>query len=793
MASSENFISKKYSVRSRLLTYILLTSSAVTLVLTLIQLSKDYFADLDYIENRMEEIRISRSETLSQALWNLDNNLIEAGLEGMLPIQDVIYVEISDQPGGDVPIGEAAYKKGEYDPSQAISFTQPLFYEISKNEETATLEAGTRLHLGDLKVVFSKEGIYNRLENKAILILFTQAIKTLLVSSLILLFIYNIITRHLARIANYFEDFDINNPDSTLKFEKKRVPASPEERDELDVVADAINSMSDKVRDHYKEQVKFRNQLQELNESLDHRVKEQTAKLAEEKRQITILLDNMKQAVFRVNTDSKIVAPISEYSKEIFGVDIEGKNVFDVVFSQGDLDTGTQESVRSALHMAYGESSLQWMLSEPTLPLKLRLEKFSKTVRLAYEPLYTSSDELSHILFVLEEVTELERLEEQRKKKDKELALLRSFASTSEKERSDYFSVLSNQLQSVESQLKAPLSKESLTEIYRTLHTIKGNARMLQFDEVAETTHIFENQISSLLDNLKSKLPLEKLEVDKAKQLAKTLREVCVKTANTGVHFFGTALVLATKQGSKGEQNQYHHVLKENLETLQLVVQNIQQRHNSTHVHQISQAVEQLLYVDLRDGFERLPPMVKEISNNLGKRVKLVFEGDNLSVPPSLQKRITDALIQVVRNSLDHGLEPPKERADAGKSKEGLIKVFWQARAGGDLSILIKDDGRGIDTERVLKKAWDIGIIAKDSRPSDKEVIQLIFEPTLSTSEQVSDISGRGVGMTVIGDIVKDLKGQVEVNSVLGRGTEISFVFKGVLPDPLRPLEVKAA
>lgn len=779
--SQSKRISRKFSVRTRLLSAILITSSVVTLILTGIQLTNDYFADLNYIEKRMKEIRVSRTETLAHAVWNLDTGLIEAGLQGMLPIQDVMYVEISDTPDESVPVGEATYKSGKYDPKSAIVFTEPLYHIIDATEETPTLKAGQKLHLGDLRVVFTKEGIYDRLENKAILILATQAIKTLLVSSLILLFIHNIITRHLARIAAYFEQFDINKADSVLEFEKKRRPNNSDERDELDVVKDAINDMGAKVREHYEVQRKYQEHLQQLNESLDHRVKEQTKELAEEKHQITMLLDNMKQSIFRVDKYGKIVAPISQHSQIVFGEDILSRNVFELVFDRSELDDVRKDALKGAMMMAYGENSLQWMLAEPNLPSKLKLKELGKTVRLSYVPLFDDNDELNQVLFVLEDVTDIEILEEQRLKKDKEIALLQSFASATERERAEYFENLALQLTIVDKLLDGPLNELSLVELYRTLHTIKGNARMFRLDDIAQTVHVFETQAAQLLKEARAGQSASDVSRVEAKQHATQLRNVCVVVADTGVKFFGSALPLSSQGEGKSERAMYHQVLKTNIESLRDIVKDLRKYDNRKQILAVEKAVDNLLNVNLRDGVERLVPMVKEISARLNKQVRLEFEGEIISLPPQIQTKISDALVQIVRNSLDHGLEAAEERAAKGKDPEGLVTVSWEALADRDLVLIVKDDGRGINTEKVLKKAWEMGLIPKDQKPSEDEIKQLIFAPSLSTADQVTDISGRGVGMDVIAGVVRQLNGSIHVSSEVGKGTQIRIILKDAL------------
>jgi len=182
--------------------------------------------------------------------------------------------------------------------------------------------------------------------------------------------------------------------------------------------------------------------------------------------------------------------------------------------------------------------------------------------------------------------------------------------------------------------------------------------------------------------------------------------------------------------------------------------------------------------------FQRMPRLVRELAQTLGKEVRLVLEGENTEVDKTIIEELADPLTHMIRNSMDHGLETPNERAEAGKVREGTIKLIAEHRAGR-IVISVTDDGRGINRDRLLAKARSRGLVGADERLAPEEIDQLIFAAGLSTAEQVSDISGRGVGMDVVRRNVESLGGRISVDSEPGRGCKFTLA----LPLTLAVLE----
>ena len=172
--------------------------------------------------------------------------------------------------------------------------------------------------------------------------------------------------------------------------------------------------------------------------------------------------------------------------------------------------------------------------------------------------------------------------------------------------------------------------------------------------------------------------------------------------------------------------------------------------------------------------FGRFRRLIHDLANETGKAIELVTEGETTEVDKTVIERLFDPLVHIIRNSCDHGLEKAEDRLAAGKSANGVIRLSAH-QAGGEVLITITDDGRGIDVERVRAKAEANGLIQPGQAVSEDELLGLIFHPGFSTAAQVTNLSGRGVGMDVVKRTIESLRGSIDVKSVSGQGSTITL------------------
>ncbi len=186
----------------------------------------------------------------------------------------------------------------------------------------------------------------------------------------------------------------------------------------------------------------------------------------------------------------------------------------------------------------------------------------------------------------------------------------------------------------------------------------------------------------------------------------------------------------------------------------------------------LQESVMSIRMIPMATVFSRFPRMLRDVANKLGKKVELVTQGEATELDKGLVEKITDPLTHLVRNSVDHGIEAPADRLAAGKSEHGTITLS-ASHQGGSIVIEVRDDGKGMSREKILRKARERGMDVSDSMP-DSEVWQLIFAPGFSTAEVVTDVSGRGVGMDVVKKNIAALNGSVEIDSAEGYGMRVA-------------------
>ncbi|MDL1986768.1 MAG: chemotaxis protein CheW [Deltaproteobacteria bacterium] len=199
--------------------------------------------------------------------------------------------------------------------------------------------------------------------------------------------------------------------------------------------------------------------------------------------------------------------------------------------------------------------------------------------------------------------------------------------------------------------------------------------------------------------------------------------------------------------------------------------------HTSKIVRELQHMGMSMRMIPLKSTFQKMTRLVRDLSRKVDKNINFVTEGEETEIDRNMVDIVKDPLVHMVRNSVDHGIEMPDVRKKTGKPEYGTVHLSAYHSAGS-VVVEIKDDGKGLDREKLIAKAIERGVISDGNSLSDREVFNLIFEPGFSTAEVVSDVSGRGVGMDVVKRNIETLRGQVEIQSESGKGS----VFKMRLP-----------
>jgi two-component system chemotaxis sensor kinase CheA len=192
------------------------------------------------------------------------------------------------------------------------------------------------------------------------------------------------------------------------------------------------------------------------------------------------------------------------------------------------------------------------------------------------------------------------------------------------------------------------------------------------------------------------------------------------------------------------------------------------------HSRELQERVMAVRMQPIKAVFTRFHRLVRDLNRSLGKSIRLEVSGEETELDKTVIDRIGDPLTHLVRNSVDHGIEPPEVRRELGKPAEGVVRLRAYQQ-GGNIFVEVGDDGKGLDTARIRRKGIDVGMIRDGEIMSDDQVHALIFRPGFSTAERVTDLSGRGVGMDVVRRNIESLGGQVTIESRTGRGSAFTI------------------
>lgn len=453
---------------------------------------------------------------------------------------------------------------------------------------------------------------------------------------------------------------------------------------------------------------------------------------------------------------------------------------------------------------------------------------------------------------------------------------LTSFYTQFRDETADNLRVLNDALLAIEGQAGETLRRSELDRAFRAVHTIKGSARMLGFDPIAQVAHALEHVLGEirqerraldrpladlllrggdLIGQLAAEAPqmpapalaavpeivqaldaASPVKLAAAPQpppaaapqpppaLAETAPRVARQTVRVRVdrldRLFNLAGELAVNQQWLGEVGQELYRLQEAVERQQRAVQALERelarlrfsptqrqaldarlatlRDAQAALADLAQrqsdrldrhlARQQMLVKDLEQEvmavrllpiatiFNSLPRLVRDLAAATNKQATIEIRGETTELDRKVLELISDPLVHLVRNAVDHGLEAPDERVAAGKPPAGLIQISAEP-AGNEVRIQIRDDGRGIDPERVRRRAVELGMLAAERahQLDTQEALELIFQPGFSTARTVTEISGRGVGMDIVRANLLELGGQVRVDSIVGQGTTVTL------------------
>ena len=290
-------------------------------------------------------------------------------------------------------------------------------------------------------------------------------------------------------------------------------------------------------------------------------------------------------------------------------------------------------------------------------------------------------------------------------------------------------------------------------------------------------TDLEDNYSSSIIDQVIKGTPSENLE------LFFNLKEFIQSSSDIYLKKIETLTLLRHFTDFDNDSKdlimpQVVEVLLDNFTQFKKTIDEVNDNTDQSHLQKITHSFDKLLDLPVKYSFARFTAVVKELSQDLGKKVKFVLSGDQGSLNRDKLNLLLDSMIHLVRNSLDHGIENPDVRLSNGKEEFGTLEIECKCEESNQLQIMVRDDGKGINPEIVVKKGLDKGFITEDQANSmtDDEKVSLIFLPNFSTKEVTTEVSGRGVGMDVVKKNFEAIGADLSMKNTPGQGTEFKII-----------------
>ncbi len=503
--------------------------------------------------------------------------------------------------------------------------------------------------------------------------------------------------------------------------------------DELSVLGSSFNRMVDELDGSYRA-------LEQMNRTLEHKVEERTAELALKNRDMRLVLDNVDQGFINLSPQGVMASERSAIVSEWFGPSDKVQPFWEYVahFSR---------SFSVAFRLAWSQIDDGFMPLEVCLSqMPEQLTQGNRTWSFRYLPFHRDG-ELEGVLLVIADVTD--RLAREREEAEHG-ELMQGFKKLM-LDRSGFTSFL-QEATSMVNQITSPTATVDMAALKRTLHTLKGNAGVMGLTVVAQLCHTLETQLA-----------------EEATMTQRTLSEL--RSRWTAITMHVTTFVGPSGQRMIEVPESEYAALVSRLST----------------TDRQSEVLRQLLSWQLEPAQKallRLGEQGKSLARRLGKGdIELDIGGQDVRLDPQQWAPFFSELVHVVRNAVDHGLEPSSERLAVGKPSQGSLTL--KARVEGDtLSFEITDDGRGIDWPSITEKAKQRGL----PHATQAELLDALCSDGLTTRGSADDVSGRGVGMAAFGARVRALQGRLEVRSAKGVGTSWFVRFRW----PVKPAAAAA-
>jgi HPt (histidine-containing phosphotransfer) domain-containing protein len=507
-----------------------------------------------------------------------------------------------------------------------------------------------------------------------------------------------------------------------------------------------IRKLSDELRVE-------RDQVVALNENLEDMVEEKT-------RDIRSMMTHVQIGIFAITADNLIHKDYSNHLREIFEKDdLAGANACDILFADSDMSSDEESQARSAIDICLGEDEFIFEVNLHCLPMELKRKRHSdgqiRILELTWNPIADDTGTLEKLLVTVRDATDLRQLQEQAAERQEELqfigelidipaASFQRFIQTCH----DFINENRKLINSKSIELK---SIEALKVLFINMHTMKGAARSLYLKRMTHIFHDVEQYYATLQNSPDAEWNIAKMnddlnEVESILQTYESINQTKLgrkTTDDTEVEFPESQVA--------DLYNKIRFLSTEDSQTVDITMR------------ELRSVLFPKLFTPAKDIFEDIFQCTKALAKDLEKaQPQVSIEGDRIYFNHQAEDLMRKVFVHVVRNSMDHGIEKPRERIRRGKTEEGHLHLRIRQT---ESSIVLEywDDGNGLNIEKIKEIGKARGLITADQNLTLNEAAELIFHSGLSTANEVNDISGRGVGMDAVRNYLRGAKADLEI------------------------------
>ena len=528
--------------------------------------------------------------------------------------------------------------------------------------------------------------------------------------------------------------------------------------------------------------------LQDLNKDLEEKVVLRTNELGQKNQSMSKILENIHQGIFIIDENLNIEPQYSGHLTEIIGQsEIAGKHINSVFLSHTSLRPNMISQIESALMCCLGEPSFAFKLNSEHLPREIifHSKTSEKLLEVSWEPIIVES-RIDKLMVSIREVSEIRRLKEQATKSKENHRKLVEIVECGLDNFSSNIKIIDGYLNNaieVLSQLKGKrLTKSHVDEIFRNLHTIKGNARSLQLSDIVRHTHDIEQQFHNLRKTNESSWDWSEQELlgqlDKLNTVISSYQKLFLEKLRGGIN-------------NSKESKELEHAANRLIRFLEKAKDKKIGYEKTRDI--IYRNLQRLKFIDLPRLLEHQLRALKKDSIRLKKPPPHIHWGElPIWIPKEKSHIIRDVFGHLLRNTIGHGLEPASIRKKKGKAVNGTIS-FRVSYKENSLALEFHDDGAGLNLRSLSQKH------SKRDSAIDHELAELIFKPGITTSLEVNEISGRGVGMDAVRSSLRKVGGDIHIEFIKDRDKNDHRAFKFVInlpysiPKFLRNKTVRAA